>query len=110
RTLPVALRTDFGQLVFSLTQQSVANFGNALQIAASLFLLLFDLEFLDAFLQLLNASDGLLLFLPTCLQGVRLLANLRQLFFHGAEALFGVGIAFAFQRLALDFKRGCAAL
>jgi hypothetical protein len=58
-----------------LTQQAVANLGDALQVAFALFGLLFELELLDLFFQLAGSGDQIFFFFPIGFEGVGLLAD-----------------------------------
>ena len=70
---------SLAQFFFGLPQQSVTNFGHALQVAFALFGLLFDFQLLDSFFQLAGAGDQILLFFPIGLKGVGFLADSGEL-------------------------------
>src|SRR5580700_2406649 len=100
---PFHLGFEFGQL-------AVLNLRGALEIAAAGLLLGFEAERLNLLLDVAEARDGLALLLPAGAQAGGFFAELGDFALDLLEALAGVGIVFAFEGGALDFKRGGLAL
>ena len=95
---------QFGQFFFSLANEAVADFGDALQVAFALFGLLFNFQLFDLLLEGADAGDEIFFFFPVGLQGVGLLANLGELFLDHREPFPRVGVVFVFQGLLFDFQ------
>ena len=98
------------QLGFELGQFAVLDLRGALKLALAGLLLGFEAQGLDLLFQVTDAVDGLALLGPAGAQGRDLLANLRHLALDFCQALFAVGVGFALQCGALDFKRSSFAL